>query len=98
MGYLKDLFGERSKDFIEGMTEGIKLYSHMRDGESFVGTTGKRLSEALEELEEIKGYNEEKKLIKCNSCLKEKEEYSLGLCEYCADKMDKHIEGNKEDD
>ncbi len=61
MGYLKELLGEQNKDFVEGMAEGIKLYAHMKDGESFVGTTGKKLSEALEELNEIKGYNEEDK-------------------------------------
>jgi len=36
-----------------------------------------------------------KKVIKCNSCLKEKEEYVSGICKECADKMDKHIEGKK---
>lgn len=98
MGYLQELFGTRSKDFVEGMTEGIRLYAHMKDGESFVGTTGKKLFEALEELNEIKGYNEEDKIIKCNSCLKEKKEYINGLCEDCSNAMDKHIEGNKEED
>ena len=59
MGYLKELYGERSKGFVEGMAEGIKLYSFMKNGTSYVGTTGKLLSDALEELEEIKGYNDE---------------------------------------
>jgi len=59
MGYLKELLGTRSKEFVKGMEEGIRLYSHMKNGESFVGTTGKKLSEALEELEEIKGYKDE---------------------------------------
>ncbi len=36
-------------------------------------------------------------IIKCNSCLEEKEEYVSGCCKECSDKMDKHIEGNKED-
>jgi len=38
---------------------------------------------------------ESKKIIKCNGCLKEKEEYVSGLCKECALLMDKHIEGNK---
>ena len=54
MGYLKELIGKRSKDFVDGMAEGIKLYAHMKDGVSYVGTTGRKLSKALEELEEIK--------------------------------------------
>jgi len=29
--------------------------------------------------------------MKCNCCLKEKEEYVNGLCKECSDKMDEHI-------
>ncbi len=29
--------------------------------------------------------------MKCNSCLKEKEEYLNGICKECSDKMDEHI-------
>ena len=30
--------------------------------------------------------------MKCNSCLKEKEEYVTELCEECAEKMDDYLE------
>lgn len=33
--------------------------------------------------------------IKCQSCLKEKEEYINELCKECSDKMDEHIKGGK---
>jgi Fe2+ or Zn2+ uptake regulation protein len=39
---------------------------------------------------------EEVKMIKCNCCLEEKEEYVSGLCEECANKMDNHLEGENE--
>ncbi|RLI67093.1 hypothetical protein DRO91_10730 [Candidatus Heimdallarchaeota archaeon] len=59
MGYLLELFGTRSKGFVEGMKEGIRLYAHMKDGVSYVGTTGKTMKQALTEVDEIKGYREE---------------------------------------
>ena len=54
MGLLKELLGQRSKDFIDGMAEEIKFYAHWDNGKQYVGTTGKLLSRALEELEELK--------------------------------------------
>jgi len=35
--------------------------------------------------------------IKCNSCLKQKQEYVSGLCKECSDKMDNHIVKNTPD-
>jgi len=58
MTYLKDLYGTQSKDFVEGMAEGIKLYAYWKEGEQYVGTTGKTLKKALHELKEIKGLEE----------------------------------------
>ena len=54
-----ELFGTQSKDFVEGMKEGIRLYAYMNNGVSYVGTTGKKLNEALSEVDFIKGYNED---------------------------------------
>lgn len=49
----------------DGMIEGISLYAHWKDGVQYVGTTGKTLKKALEdvererekELEDIRFYN-----------------------------------------
>jgi hypothetical protein len=54
MGFLRDLYGARSKDFIDGMKEGITLYAWWKDGVQYVGTTGTTLKDALEEVEELK--------------------------------------------
>ncbi len=49
-----------------------------------------------EELEFFEGAeNSSKENIKCNSCMKEKEEYVSGLCKECSDKMDSYISSNK---
>lgn len=50
MGYLKDLYGTSSADFIDGIKAGIELYAHWHDGEQFVGTTVVTLKEALAEV------------------------------------------------
>lgn len=34
--------------------------------------------------------------MKCNSCLKERENYVSNLCEECAEKMDNYLEGEDE--
>lgn len=35
----------------DGMIEGISLYAHWKDGVQYVGTTGKTLKKALEDVE-----------------------------------------------
>lgn len=35
----------------DGMIEGITLYAHWKDGVQYVGTTGKTLKKALEDVE-----------------------------------------------
>lgn len=58
MGFILDYYGLRSKDFIEGMKEGIKLYAYWEDGNQYVGIRHKPLKEALKEIDEIKGYED----------------------------------------
>ena len=38
--------------YIEGIKEGITRYAWWKDGEQYVGTTGKTLKEALKELDQ----------------------------------------------
>lgn len=50
------------------------------------------IHEGKEQQEYYKWFrNQEKNQIKCNSCLKQRQEYVPGLCRECADKMDNHI-------
>lgn len=39
------------KTYKDGLIDGIRMYSWMRDGVTYVGTTGKTLKKALEEIE-----------------------------------------------
>jgi hypothetical protein len=39
--------------YYKGLREGVKLYAHWRDGVEYVGTTGRRLSEALAEIDQM---------------------------------------------
>jgi hypothetical protein len=41
---------EEIQTYYSGMAEGISKYAHWKDGVQYVGTTGKTLAKALEEL------------------------------------------------
>ncbi|NBT49382.1 MAG: hypothetical protein EBT07_16490 [Actinobacteria bacterium] len=43
----------QSRAYYKGLREGVKLYAHWRDGAEYVGTTGRRLSEALAEIDQM---------------------------------------------
>ena len=43
----------QSRAYYKGLREGIKLYAYWQDGVEHVGTTGRRLSEALAEIDQI---------------------------------------------
>ena len=51
--YWRDLYGEQSNEFWKGVKEGIKCYAYFRDGVQYVGTTGRTLEKALDEIDEI---------------------------------------------
>jgi len=40
------------KTYIDGLIEGVKMYSWMKDGVTYVGTTGMTLKKAIQEIEE----------------------------------------------
>lgn len=42
---------QSTKWFYEGMREGVRAYAHWRDGVQYVGTTGKTLAQALEQID-----------------------------------------------
>jgi hypothetical protein len=41
----------RINEYFNGMIEGVRLYAHWKNGEQFVGTTGKTLKQAIEQIE-----------------------------------------------
>ena len=64
--YWHRMYGAREQAFIEGVLAGIEAYAYMRDGIYYVGTTGKTLKEAIQDvrkgLEKIAKNMEEKEL------------------------------------
>jgi hypothetical protein len=38
----------QTRAYYDGVRQGIEMYAHWRDGEQYVGTTGRTLKEALE--------------------------------------------------
>ena len=42
---------EEIQTYYSGMAEGISKYAHWKDGVQYVGTTGKTLKQALDELQ-----------------------------------------------
>ncbi len=53
----------QSRAYYEGLRDGIHRYAHWRDGVQYVGTTGRTLKEALEEVNQAESdlmdrYNE----------------------------------------
>ncbi len=53
----------QSRAYYEGMRDGIHRYAHWRDGVQYVGTTGRTLKEALEDVNQAESdlmdrYNE----------------------------------------
>ncbi len=53
----------QSRAYYEGLRDGIHQYAHWRDGVQYVGTTGRTLKEALDEVNEAEAdlmdrYNE----------------------------------------
>lgn len=66
MGYLKDLYGERGEDFIRGLKAGIEAYAWWKDGTQYVGTAGRTLKEALEEVDKEFGNENQKKAEETN--------------------------------
>jgi len=40
----------QTRAYYEGVREGVQMYAHWKDGEQFVGTTGRTLKEAIERI------------------------------------------------
>ena len=41
----------RINEYFDGIVEGVRMYAWWKDGEQFVGTCGKTLKKAIEEIE-----------------------------------------------
>lgn len=56
MGYFADMYGKRSKDFIEGVIAGITAYAIWKDGRQWVGSPERTLGAAITEAKKDLGY------------------------------------------
>jgi len=61
MSYFKDMYGQRSKEFIEGVIAGIEAYAVWRDGEQLVGIKQEPLKKVIEEVKKELGWPKEEK-------------------------------------
>jgi hypothetical protein len=58
MGYFADMYGKRSKDFVEGVIAGITAHAVWKDGKQWVGSPEKPLDKAIAEAKKDLGYPE----------------------------------------
>ena len=42
----------QTRAYHQGLREGVELYAHWRDGEQYVGTTGRTLKQALDTIDQ----------------------------------------------
>jgi len=54
MKYWEEMYGKRTKDFIEGVIAGVKAFAIWKDGEQFVGIQKQPLKEAIAEKQPLK--------------------------------------------
>lgn len=59
MGYLRDIYGLRSNEFIDGMIAGVEAYAVWRDGVQLVGAMERSLREVIKEIKEEMEYKDE---------------------------------------
>jgi hypothetical protein len=52
MGYLAEMYGKRSKDWIEGFIAAVDSYSVWRNGAKWIGSPEKLASEVIREVKE----------------------------------------------
>lgn len=50
---IKDHLKDKSPDYIEGFLNGVKLFSHWKDGVEYVGTCGTTYIEVLTKVNEL---------------------------------------------
>jgi hypothetical protein len=54
-----EIYGYRSKEFINGVIAGIEMYAHWRNGQRIVGIMEEPLKEVIEEVKQQLGYYRE---------------------------------------
>lgn len=52
MNYWEDFYGNRGKEFANGAKAGMSLFAWWKDGVQYVGTTGRTLKEALQDVDD----------------------------------------------
>jgi hypothetical protein len=65
MGHLKELYGTRSRQFINGYLAAMDNYAIWKDGGRYIGVMGKELKSAMQEvvLELSEDYDRDSQLI-----------------------------------
>jgi len=57
MGYIKDMYGSRSKDFLEGFLAAMDTYAVYRNGVREIGSPKTPLKDAIEEAKKDLGWD-----------------------------------------
>lgn len=58
MGYFAEMYGKRSKEFIEGVIAGMTAFAVWKNGTQWVGSPEKTLKKAIAEAKKDLGYPE----------------------------------------
>ena len=59
MGYWKNMYGERNKDFIDGIIAAMWTYAIWKDGKQVIGVLEQPLNEVIEEVKRELNYPKE---------------------------------------
>lgn len=51
MGYWQELYGECSREFVDGVIAGVRAYAVWKDGKQYVGIVRMPLEEAIKQIE-----------------------------------------------
>jgi hypothetical protein len=58
MGYWKQMYGERNKEFIKGVIAAMETYAIWHDGKQYIGVKEQLLKEAIQEAKEELGWKD----------------------------------------
>lgn len=58
-GYWKEMYGERRKDFVDGVIAAMDAYAVWKDGKRYIGVEEQLFEEAVAEVKQELGYPEE---------------------------------------
>jgi len=80
MGYLYDMYGKQTPDFIAGVKAGVEMFAVWKDGEQLCGIEKILLREVNEEIDRELGYPPEMERKQPNKPMCKKCEKEIRLC------------------